>query len=69
MGKYYLTSEKRFLVKIVKDIAWEYNFITNKWNENFYWWDKIFVDSYTDFEEITEEQAQKIIKGERYAVN
>ncbi len=57
--EYYLIKNK-YLIKF--DSPHSYKYVKSKWVKEYEWIPKIFIESFWDYEEITEEKALELIK-------
>ena len=69
MVKYYIDDLKTKLIKSVGTSVYVYNFIKQEWKESDFWFNEINFEGAINCSRISEEAAEKIVKGEKYAIN
>lgn len=57
--QYYDVMQQKFILRFNNYLMEKY--ADGKWVESDYWFNNIFMNDFTDFEEITEERANQII--------
>ena len=59
--QYYDVMQQKFILRFKNYLMEKY--VDGKWIESDYWFNKIFMNDFTDFEEITEERANQLIEN------
>lgn len=67
--QYYINDTKTKLIMVKNDDVFSYNFIQTKWVESDYWYNEIFFEGAVNCIEITEKQANEIMRGNGYEIN
>lgn len=57
--QFYDVMQQKFILRFKNYLMEKY--VDGKWVESDYWFNNIFMNDFTDFEEITEERANQII--------
>ncbi|OFK57063.1 hypothetical protein HMPREF2811_06800 [Globicatella sp. HMSC072A10] len=57
--QFYDVMQQKFILRFKNYLMEKY--VGGKWVESDYWFNNIFMNDFTDFEEITEERANQII--------
>lgn len=61
--KYYMTTTERPTLLKNVGVMYRYEKNTDKWKESESWFNRIIFSDYTDYKEISEQEALKIIEG------
>lgn len=59
--QYYDVMQQKFILRFKNYLMEKY--VDGKWIESDYWFNNIFMNDFTDFEEITEERANQLIEN------